>query len=84
MNPTITDKDSGKELWRVEDCAKHCGINTNTWRTYTSTGRAPQPVAELGKRMPLWDAEEVQAWHKNRPGSPVANAPQTQQNHDHH
>ncbi|MEL6054252.1 hypothetical protein [Corynebacterium rouxii] len=42
MNPTITDKDSGRELWRVEDCAKHCEINTNTWHsTYTSTGRAP-------------------------------------------
>ncbi|OSQ17901.1 hypothetical protein B1A54_08535 [Corynebacterium diphtheriae] len=47
------------------DCAKHCGINTNTWHsTYTSTGRAPQPVAELEKRMPLWDAEEVQTWRK--------------------
>ncbi|ATV79403.1 Hypothetical protein BFF97_00642 [Corynebacterium pseudotuberculosis] len=37
MNPTITDKDTGRELWRVEDCANHCNIGKGTWRTYVAT-----------------------------------------------
>lgn len=75
MNPVITDLDTGHILWRGVDCATHVGIQPNTWRTYVSTGRAPQPVASLGDRMPLWDANEVRKWHDTRPGSPVTGAP---------
>ena len=28
MRPKIIDADTGKELWRAVECAKHCGI---TW-----------------------------------------------------
>lgn len=75
MHPIITDRDTGRELWRTTDCAEHVGIGTSAWRTYVSTGRAPKAVAELGPRMPLWDAEEIRAWNNTRPGSPVPNAP---------
>ncbi|AKS14008.1 hypothetical protein LJU02_08455 [Corynebacterium pseudotuberculosis] len=75
MNPTITDKDTGRELWRVEDCANHCNIGKGTWRTYVADGRAPRHIADFGPRFPLWDAEEVKTWHANRPGSPVKNHP---------
>ena len=75
MTPVITDLDTGRILWRGVDCAAHVGIQPNTWRTYVSTGRAPQPVTNLGDRMPLWDADEVRQWHTGRPGSPVKGAP---------
>lgn len=75
MNPVITDQDTGRILWRGVDCANHVGIQPNTWRTYVSTGRAPQPVANLGDRMPLWDANEVKTWNQTRPGSPIKTTP---------
>lgn len=75
MSPIIIDKDTGNELWRVTDCAEHCNIKPSTWTTYTAQGRTPQPVTHLDKRSPLWDANEVKTWHKNRPGSPVKNHP---------
>lgn len=75
MHPTIIDKDTGRELWRAADCADYCGISTGSWRTYNSSGRTPAQVADLGQRMPLWDAEQVKAWHAARPGSPVPGAP---------
>ncbi|MFI5504500.1 helix-turn-helix transcriptional regulator [Corynebacterium kutscheri] len=78
MNPTITDTDTGRILWRSIDCANHAGITTSTWRTYVSTGNAPAQVASLGARMPLWDAEEVKTWQASRPGSPVTNSPKAQ------
>lgn len=75
MNPIITDKDTGKELWRVKECAQHCGIKPSTWTTYAAQGRTPAPVTEFDKRTPLWFADEVKDWHANRPGSPVTNHP---------
>ncbi|MDK7179934.1 hypothetical protein QP446_04020 [Corynebacterium riegelii] len=75
MNPTIIDKDTGKELWRVKECAAHCDIKPSTWTTYTSQGRTPAPLAHFDGRTPLRDAEEVKTWHANRPGSPVKNHP---------
>ncbi|MDO5033076.1 hypothetical protein [Corynebacterium sp.] len=75
MRPIIIDADTSRELWRAIDCANHCGISTSSWRTYNSAGRTPTQVADLCARMPLWDAEEVKAWHTNRPGSPVPGAP---------
>ncbi|MCQ9343545.1 helix-turn-helix transcriptional regulator [Corynebacterium kozikiae] len=77
MNPIITDSDTGRTLWRVEDCARHCGIGNSTWRTYVADGRAPKAVADFGPRMPLWDALEVKEWNATRPGSPVRNNPAT-------
>ena len=78
MRPIITDADTGRELWMATDCASHCGISPATWRSYTrprNTIEAPGPVAHLNPRLALWDAEEVKAWHANRPGSPVKNHP---------
>ena len=58
--PIITDQATGRVLWRVIDCATYCGIGPRTWANYCANGRTP-----------LWDAEEVKAWHTNRPGSPI-------------
>ncbi len=72
---TITRTDSGATLWRATDCADHCKVTANTFLGYVSAGRAPKPITHLDKRTPLFDAEEVKAWHAARPGSPVRNAP---------
>ncbi|GAA1471777.1 hypothetical protein P4N68_10580 [Corynebacterium felinum] len=75
MKPMIIDADTQRVLWRVDDCAAHCGIVSRTWTSYCSEGRTPKAVAMLGKGSPLWDAEEVKHWHANRSGSPVKNHP---------
>lgn len=75
MRTIITDADTGRELWRVMDCAAHVGITSRTWTNYAANGRTPEPVAHLDGRTPLWDAEEVQNWHAKRPGSPVKKHP---------
>ena len=75
MRPIITDADTGRELWRVKECATHCGIKPSTWTTYTAQGRTPDPIAHFDGRTPLWDAEAVKTWHAQRPGSPVKNHP---------
>lgn len=75
MIPIIIDKDTGRQLWRVKECAAHCGIKPSTWTTYTAQGRTPQPVSHLDQRTPLWDAADVQEWHAHRPGSPVPHNP---------
>ena len=66
MNPTITDSDTGRVLWRTVDCADHCGVDTATWRSYVRKGMPPAAVGDLGPRMPLWDADEVRTWHAGR------------------
>ncbi|MCK7676201.1 hypothetical protein M0E81_10625 [Corynebacterium sp. CCM 9187] len=71
MEPTIVDKITGDELWRITDCAEHCGILSGTWRQYVARGHAPKPVGHLDARTPLWDAHQIRAWNSNRPGSPV-------------
>ncbi|QPK78315.1 hypothetical protein G7Y31_06915 [Corynebacterium lizhenjunii] len=71
MRPIITDADTGRELWRVKECAAHCGIKPSTWTTYTAQGRTPAPIAHFDQRTPVWDAAEVKAWHAARPGSPT-------------
>lgn len=38
-------------------------------------GRTPKPVAKLDGKTNLFNAEEIKAWHANRPGSPVKNHP---------
>lgn len=78
MRPVITDADTGHILWLQADCAAHCGVTTSTFRSYNRTGskmNVPTPVAHLDGRTPLWDAEEIKAWHARRPGSPVPGAP---------
>lgn len=75
MNPIIIDRDTGRELWTTQNAAEHCGITPATWRNYAANGRTPNSVALILGQTPLWDAEEVKAWHANRPGSPVRNAP---------
>lgn len=73
MTPIITDRETGRELWRVKECAEHCGIKPSTWTTYSAQGRTPESVGHFDQRTPLWDAKEVKAWHAARPGSPVKN-----------
>ncbi|MFI5505761.1 hypothetical protein ACFLIN_10565 [Corynebacterium kutscheri] len=63
MHPIIIDKNTGKELWISQQCAAYCGITTNAWSNYKSTGRIPEPVAVILGKTPLWDPEEVKLWH---------------------
>jgi hypothetical protein len=67
MRPVIIDQDTGRELWRAQQCAEHIGAAPVTWRGYVSRGQAPAPVAELDARTPLWDADDVRDWHTARP-----------------
>lgn len=71
MQPKIIDAETGKELWRAVECAKHCDITTRTWANYYANGRTPDPVAMLDGRSALWFAEDIKHWHANRPGSPA-------------
>ena len=75
MRPIIIDEQSGARLWTSAECASHCGVSRSTWASYYRLKNVPEPVATLGARSPLWDAEAVRAWHAARPGSPVPNAP---------
>ncbi|KAB3522884.1 hypothetical protein GC425_04065 [Corynebacterium sp. zg254] len=75
MRPIIMDADTGRELWTGEDCADHVGITPATWRNYSANHRTPAYVATILGKTRLWDAEDVKAWHANRPGSPVKNHP---------
>lgn len=43
MRPTIIDADTGRTLWRVTDCATHCGISDATWRSYARKNMPPPP-----------------------------------------
>lgn len=74
MNIKILDTDTNKELWMAVQCAEYCNIKANTWRNYTANGRTPQPVATFNGS-PLWDADEIKAWHAQRPGSPIPSKP---------
>lgn len=75
MKLAIIDQDTGNIMWRAVDCADYCGVRVTTWNGYVAAGRTPKPVAHLDKRTPVWDPEEIRAWHANRPGSPVKNHP---------
>ncbi|MFC7450566.1 helix-turn-helix transcriptional regulator [Rhodococcus daqingensis] len=75
MKPIIIDEDTGRRLWRVVECSEHTGIAGTSWRAYVAKGIAPQPIAHLDARTPLWDAEEVQTFERDRPG--VAGRPRT-------
>ncbi|MCS4535427.1 hypothetical protein [Corynebacterium sp. HS2168-gen11] len=74
MQVVIIDAETSRELWFGEDCAKHCKIAPSTWRSYATQGRTPERVATILKKVPLWDAEEVKAWHAQRPGSSTQRA----------
>lgn len=68
MKPVIVDQDTGRELWRAQQCADHIGATPVTWRGYVSRGQAPRSVGELDARTPLWDADAVRNWNADRPG----------------
>lgn len=73
IHPIVIDETTRRRLWLACECADHCGVETTTWRSYARadhTMNPPKPVARIGNS-PLWDPEEVIAWHAARPGSPV-------------
>ncbi|MFN3600490.1 MAG: helix-turn-helix transcriptional regulator [Dietzia sp.] len=74
MNLAVVDTDTGQHFWTVRQCAEHCGISPATWRSYVGRGQCPAPTTKF-EGSPLWDADEVRAWHAVRPGSPVSNSP---------
>ena len=67
MQVVAVDLDSGKRLWTAAQCAHSCGITKPTFTAYVARGTAPRPCARFDGRTPLWDAEEIQAWHVSRP-----------------
>lgn len=70
MNIAIIDQDTGRELWRAVDCARHCQITTDTWHGYVRKQMPPEAVAHLDGRTPLWDASAVKDWHASRSRTP--------------
>lgn len=70
MKPIVVDEDTGRRLWTAAECSDAIGVARTSWRSAVSRGQAPQPVGELDARTPLWDAEEVAAYERDRPGVP--------------
>ena len=66
MKPIIIDESTGQRLWTSAEAAENCGLSIKTWHTHVGRS-APQPVAKLDYRTPLWDPREVQFWHATRP-----------------
>ncbi|WBT08950.1 hypothetical protein PAB09_00930 [Corynebacterium sp. SCR221107] len=60
MTPIVTDKETGRELWQVKECAEHGGVESSTWTTYSAQ-----------RRTPFWDAVEVKSRQTSRPDSPA-------------
>lgn len=56
----------GQEI-TSDEVAELAGVGRNTFLSYVSRKQAPQPVRHVG-RTPVWDAEEIDHWLKNRPG----------------
>lgn len=67
MKPIVIDSDTGRELWRGQQCAEHCEVTPTTWRSYVRKDMPPPVVAHLDDRTPLWDAEDIRVWHAGRP-----------------
>ena len=67
MQIVAVDLESGRHLWTAAQCSAHCGVAKSTFAAYATRGQAPSVVARFDGRTPLWDAEEVKAWHATRP-----------------
>lgn len=61
MRPQIVDADTGHELWTASQCARHCEVTSDTWRSYSARGQCPASVGKLGASR-LWRADEVREW----------------------
>lgn len=61
-----------RELWTTTQAAEHCGVKASTFRDYRSKSQlgVPAPVGSQPGRggQDLYDADEIRAWHANRPG----------------
>lgn len=55
-----------RELTR-DEAAAMAGVRPDTFSGYVSRGQAPAPKRRVS-RTPVWDAAEVEAWAKGRPG----------------
>lgn len=58
MRPQIVDADTGRELWTASQCARHCEVTSDTWRSYSARGQCPASVGKFGASR-LWRADEV-------------------------
>ncbi|MFF0816655.1 helix-turn-helix transcriptional regulator [Rhodococcus sp. NPDC003318] len=75
MRPIIIDEDTGRRLWTAAECSNHAGVTRAGWRGYVARGQAPASVGHLDERTPLWWADEVEQWQRDRPG--VAGRPRS-------
>lgn len=66
-------EDTSEELLLAE-AAVLAGVKPKTWSGYVTRGQAPAPVRRVG-RTPLWDADEVRAWVRSRPGQGSRSTP---------
>lgn len=71
---TTTWREPG-DLWDAARCAEHCGISTDTWRSYVTRRNAGAPIAYGETVLPgqtrrtlVWDRQQVIDWHAGRPG----------------
>lgn len=65
-DPVIHDRETGIELWTVNQCSKFCGITPTTWRHYNRVHYTPKSVANIGTSA-LWNSDEVRRWQAARP-----------------
>ncbi|WP_157108978.1 hypothetical protein [Corynebacterium aquilae] len=67
IDPKITDRITGRELWTAQQCADHCNITRPGWASGSARGSYPAPAGDfhVGK---VWWADEVIAWRKEHPG----------------
>ncbi|WP_413464536.1 helix-turn-helix transcriptional regulator [Corynebacterium sp. 21KM1197] len=62
----MTDLETGRVYWTATQSAEYVGISRATWASYASRGQCPAPV-ERFEGLRLWAADEVRAWHTQRP-----------------
>ncbi|ASU61228.1 hypothetical protein CGQ36_06535 [Nocardiopsis dassonvillei] len=53
-------------MWTVTDIAARLGVTAATVRSYKHRGLLP-PARYVG-RTPVWRAEEIETWIRQRPG----------------
>ncbi|PRQ10833.1 hypothetical protein C1Y63_09335 [Corynebacterium sp. 13CS0277] len=67
IDPILTDRSTGRELWTSNQCATYCGITASGWVSGSHRGVYPSAVGKHGRNS-VWFADEVIAWREAHPG----------------
>lgn len=54
-----------EDWWTNDDCAAALGIGYNTWTSYVSRGRVPEPARRFG-RSSVWRPDDIRAWRRRQ------------------